>query len=77
MARSVAYDLSSVRADPDRILTSMGPSNTESLSGYRLGVAFGAAHLVDRMGKLQAIVSLRAPAVWSVQPATTRGDEHA
>ena len=31
------------------------------LSGYRLGVAFGAAHLIDRMEKLQAIVSLRAP----------------
>ena len=39
----------------------MGPSKTESLSGYRLGVAFGAAHLVERMEKLQAIVSLRAP----------------
>ena len=39
----------------------MGPSKTESLSGYRLGVAFGAAHLIDRMEKLQAIVSLRAP----------------
>lgn len=48
-------------ADPERILTIMGPSKTESLSGYRLGVAFGAAHLVDRMEKLQAIVSLRAP----------------
>jgi aspartate/methionine/tyrosine aminotransferase len=47
--------------DPDRIVTIMGPSKTESLSGYRLGVAFGAAHLVDRMEKLQAIVSLRAP----------------
>jgi len=39
----------------------MGPSKTESLSGYRLGVAFGAAHLIERMEKLQAIVSLRAP----------------
>jgi aspartate/methionine/tyrosine aminotransferase len=48
-------------AEPDRILTIMGPSKTESLSGYRLGVAFGPAHLVDRMEKLQAIVSLRAP----------------
>lgn len=46
---------------PDQILTIMGPSKTESLSGYRLGVAFGAAHLIDRMEKLQAIVSLRAP----------------
>lgn len=47
--------------DPSRVVTIMGPSKTESLSGYRLGVAFGAAHLVDRMEKLQAIVSLRAP----------------
>jgi aspartate/methionine/tyrosine aminotransferase len=47
--------------NPDQIVTVMGPSKTESLSGYRLGVAFGAAHLIDRMEKLQAIVSLRAP----------------
>jgi aspartate/methionine/tyrosine aminotransferase len=46
---------------PDQVLTIMGPSKTESLSGYRLGVAFGAAHLIDRAEKLQAIVSLRAP----------------
>lgn len=45
----------------DNVLTIMGPSKTESLSGYRLGVAFGAAHLIERMEKLQAIVSLRAP----------------
>jgi aspartate/methionine/tyrosine aminotransferase len=47
--------------DADSVVTIMGPSKTESLSGYRLGVAFGAAHLVDRMESLQAIVSLRAP----------------
>ena len=47
---------------PDNVITIMGPSKTESLSGYRLGVAFGPAHLIDRMEKLQAIVSLRAPA---------------
>ncbi len=45
---------------PDNLITIMGPSKTESLSGYRLGVAFGSAHLIDRMEKLQAIVSLRA-----------------
>jgi hypothetical protein len=38
----------------------MGPSKTESLSGYRLGVAFGSAAIIERMEKLQAIVSLRA-----------------
>lgn len=46
---------------PERVLTIMGPSKTESLSGYRLGVAFGSAALVERAEKLQAIVSLRAP----------------
>lgn len=46
---------------PEHIITIMGPSKTESLSGFRLGVAFGAADLVTRMEKLQAIVSLRAP----------------
>lgn len=46
---------------PDNVVTIMGPSKTESLSGYRLGVAFGPEYIVDRMEKLQAIVSLRAP----------------
>lgn len=47
--------------DPERVVTIMGPSKTESLSGYRLGTAFGSARLIGRMEKLQAIVSLRAP----------------
>lgn len=62
--------------DADHVLTIMGPSKTESLSGYRLGVAFGAARLIDRMEKLQAIVSLRAPGysqavlrTWFAEPA--------
>lgn len=42
------------------VVTIMGPSKTESLSGYRLGVAFGSPTIIDRMEKLQAIVSLRA-----------------
>jgi aspartate/methionine/tyrosine aminotransferase len=46
---------------PDKVVTILGPSKTESLSGYRLGVAFGATHLIERAEKLQAIVSLRAP----------------
>lgn len=53
--------LRALPAASDSVITIMGPSKTESLSGYRLGVAFGAANLVDRMEKLQAIVSLRAP----------------
>jgi len=47
--------------DPQRVVTIMGPSKTESLSGFRLGVAFGAPQIIERMEKLQAIVSLRAP----------------
>lgn len=46
--------------DADNVVTIMGPSKTESLSGYRLGVAFGPRTAIARMEKLQAIVSLRA-----------------
>ena len=46
--------------DADHVITIMGPSKTESLSGYRLGTAFGAPGIIARMEKLQAIVSLRA-----------------
>ena len=53
--------LAAAGISPDRLLTIMGPSKTESLSGYRLGVAFGARRLIERAEKLQAIVSLRAP----------------
>jgi aspartate/methionine/tyrosine aminotransferase len=45
---------------PENLITILGPSKTESLSGLRLGVAFGTAKLIDRMERLQAIVSLRA-----------------
>lgn len=46
---------------PENMLTIMGPSKTESLSGFRLGTAFGTRWIIDRMEKLQAIVTLRAP----------------
>ncbi|MDY0296850.1 MAG: pyridoxal phosphate-dependent aminotransferase [Acidobacteriota bacterium] len=45
---------------PDTLITILGPSKTESLSGFRLGAAFGSPHIIDRMERLQAIVSLRA-----------------
>ncbi|WP_233236388.1 pyridoxal phosphate-dependent aminotransferase [Bordetella sp. LUAb4] len=67
--------------DPKQVVTIMGPSKTESLSGFRLGVAFGAEHLLDRMEKLQAIVSLRAPGycqavlnTWFNEPAGWMAD---
>lgn len=52
--------LRSCPEQPENLITIMGPSKTESLSGFRLGVAFGTASLIDRMERLQAIVSLRA-----------------
>ena len=45
---------------PAYLITIMGPSKTESLSGFRLGLAFGTSMLIERMERLQAIVSLRA-----------------
>lgn len=44
----------------DNIVTIIGPSKTESLSGFRLGTAYGSSEIIDRMEQLQAIVSLRA-----------------
>ncbi|HPF19399.1 MAG: pyridoxal phosphate-dependent aminotransferase [Eubacteriales bacterium] len=44
---------------PDHLLTIIGPSKTESMSGFRLGVAFGTPALIRRMEKLQAIMTLR------------------
>lgn len=44
---------------PETLITIMGPSKTESLSGFRLGVGYGSAGIITRMEKLQAVVSLR------------------
>mgnify|MGYP005840152317 CR=1 FL=1 len=52
--------LCSLNTLPENWITIMGPSKTESLSGFRLGVAFGTSRLIERMERLQAIVSLRA-----------------
>ncbi|HHX93381.1 MAG TPA: aminotransferase class I/II-fold pyridoxal phosphate-dependent enzyme [Clostridiales bacterium] len=50
---------SSLANRPENLVTIIGPSKTESMSGFRLGVAFGNAEIIRRMEKLQAIVSLR------------------
>lgn len=44
---------------PENLITILGPSKTESLSGFRLGAAFGTAEIIERMEKLQAIMALR------------------
>ena len=46
----------------ERTITLLGPSKTESLSGYRLGVVVAPPEIVDRMENIQSITSLRAPA---------------
>jgi aspartate/methionine/tyrosine aminotransferase len=61
---------------PEEMVTIIGPSKTESLSGFRLGAAFGSQTVITRMEKLQAIVSLRCAGycqsvfrVWFDEPA--------
>ncbi len=51
--------LGALEERPANLVTILGPSKTESLSGFRLGAAFGTKYIIDRMEKLQAIVSLR------------------
>lgn len=46
----------------DRTVTLLGPSKTESLSGYRLGVVVGPPDVMDAVEQTLAITSLRAPA---------------
>ncbi|WP_299977743.1 aminotransferase class I/II-fold pyridoxal phosphate-dependent enzyme [Desulfobacula sp.] len=46
----------------ERVITLLGPSKTESLSGYRLGVVVGPAQLMPRLENVLSITSLRAPA---------------
>jgi aspartate/methionine/tyrosine aminotransferase len=46
----------------DRTITLLGPSKTESLSGYRLGVVVAPHWIVAGIENIQSITSLRAPA---------------
>jgi aspartate/methionine/tyrosine aminotransferase len=56
------HHLAAVEGMEDRTVTLLGPSKTESLSGYRVGVAVAPAHLVNRMENVFSISALRAPA---------------
>jgi aspartate/methionine/tyrosine aminotransferase len=56
------HHLAAVEGMEDRTVTLLGPSKTESLSGYRVGVAVAPAHLVNRMENVLSISALRAPA---------------
>lgn len=46
----------------DRCCTVTGPSKTESLSGYRLGVAVGPPDVISAAEDVLALMALRAPA---------------
>lgn len=46
----------------ERTITTLGPSKTESLSGYRLGIAVAPQRLIDDMEDVQSVTALRAPA---------------
>ena len=46
----------------ERTVTLVGPSKTESMSGFRVGVAVGPAATVDAMERVLAMASLRTTA---------------
>lgn len=46
----------------ERTITTLGPSKTESLSGYRIGAAVVPAAILNRMEDVMGIASLRCPA---------------
>jgi aspartate/methionine/tyrosine aminotransferase len=54
----------------ERTVTLLGPSKTESMSGFRLGVAVGPAAIVTAMEDVLGLTVLRAPAYaqWALVP---------
>jgi aspartate/methionine/tyrosine aminotransferase len=46
----------------ERTITLLGPSKTESLSGYRLGVVVAPAAIIDAIEDVLSLMALRAPA---------------
>lgn len=46
----------------DRVVTLLGPSKTESLSGYRIGVVVGPSKTMQAAENVLSITALRAPA---------------
>jgi aspartate/methionine/tyrosine aminotransferase len=51
--------LSSVPGMAERTVTLLGPSKTESMSGYRVGVAVGPAPVIDAMERVLSLTALR------------------
>jgi aspartate/methionine/tyrosine aminotransferase len=53
------HHLSSLPGMAERTVTLLGPSKTESMSGYRVGVAVGPPPIVDAMERVVSLASLR------------------
>ena len=51
--------LSALPGMAERTVTLLGPSKTESMSGYRVGVAVGPAPAIDAMERVLSLTSLR------------------
>jgi aspartate/methionine/tyrosine aminotransferase len=51
--------LSSLPGMAERTVTLLGPSKTESMSGYRVGVAVGPPPVIDAMERVLSLTSLR------------------
>jgi aspartate/methionine/tyrosine aminotransferase len=56
------HHLASQAGMTDRVVTLLGPSKTESMSGYRLGVVVAPSRLLDRIENIVSLSSVRAPA---------------
>jgi aspartate/methionine/tyrosine aminotransferase len=56
------HDMGGLPGMDERCISLFGPSKTESMTGFRVGVAVGPGALIDRMERLISVMSLRAPA---------------
>ena len=54
--------LASLPGMQERVITLLGPSKTESLSGYRIGVVVGPAETMKAVENVLSITALRCPA---------------
>jgi aspartate/methionine/tyrosine aminotransferase len=71
------HHLAAIPEMAERTVTLLGPSKTESLSGYRLGVVVAPPRLIARMENVLSITSLRAPAYAQHVLVPWMRDDHA
>lgn len=56
------FHLAATNGISDRVVTLLGPSKTEQMSGYRLGCVVGAADIIRQIEDVQSVTAIRAPA---------------